>query len=692
MTPEPVETDSTVRSALAAAVRTAASTTSDGLDAWTGTRSGVVDSLTAGLVLRLSQFEEALSRFSWPSEDSPWFNARLVIHDADLDSRVTTLLAPAGQAINPYKFFSSGRDALTASGVTAGDYAFRVIQGKTQESFSVTVSDTDRWGDVLGKVADAINASATLSVHADVLRQQQSFSLDAMLPDVGSILALSVNPLRQEQSVGLTDEKGDLLSQLDMRPASTATAPATVGTQMVSVSRLAAPTFIHSTGFDPNAKATVAAGLHTIALAVGAGKQPTTYVSTARDPDAATTLAPGTYTFNLATGGQSQALSVAVKAGWTWGDVMNAVSGQINAQPVSVWTAGKTATELVSSPSFALPGVEAASQTVQVPSATDPNASTTGRELIVRTQNTAAGQSLTLTDGSGGLLTTLGLTTPLRGQPVTVAVQAEATWGDVLASVAQSVALATGRVASAVQDVSIPATNVPGKMLSLDAQTATMTLRNRRLGEGLALIDSASGLLGSLGMDVEKPGQDGQITVNGQTMTSENNVYGLQQGRMTLVTTGDSSDPLPLTVTQSMDTIESGLGDVVASYNDVRKYLFQNKGFFTSGLAGQLATPVSENWDGLTSLGFSKTRKEGLLWIAGDTFWRSLSTDAAGARSTLTGVPSGLIPAWKATVAAIKAVGAASFLAPETANLDRVTPRRSEFDLERKSRLVDLLG
>ena len=30
-----------------------------------------------------------------------------------------------------------------------------------------------------------------------------------------------------------------------------------------------------------------------------------------------------------------------------------------------------------------------------------------------------------------------------------------------------------------------------------------------------------------------------------------------------------------------MDSLEQRLGDIVSSYNDVRKYLFQNSGFFT---------------------------------------------------------------------------------------------------------------
>lgn len=652
-------------------------------------RDAAVDTLTAGLASRLSRFEKALSRFSWPSEDSPWYRARLVVESPGLAGRVSAQTAPTGQAVNPYKFFSNGKSAIAASGIPAGDYAFRVAQGTTRNTFKVTVGAKDTWGDVLGKVASAINGSPDLGVQADVVRQQQPFTLDPSLVGVGSVLALSVNPLRREQAVGIADASGDLLSRLGMTAAAHVLSPAAVGSALVAVNQLAQPTYVHSTGYDPNAATSLAVGLHTFSFAVGLGEQPTSYVSTPHDPDAATTLAPGTYQFSVSLSSQKRNLSVTVKAGWTWGDVQNAVAGQINAKPTTTWSADGGSTVLVSAPSFSLPGVAAATSTVAMPAASG-TGSVSGRVLTVRTQVGYEGEVLTLADGSGGILSALGLTTPLRGTVVSVAVAPGDTWGEVLGNVSRSVAMATGRVSANVLDSRIPATDVPGKLLSMKGKTANLLLLNRRLGESLTLADGATGLLAALGLNVREPGQDGKMAVNGKTLVSENNAYGLQSGRLTVFAVGDTGETLPLAVTRAMETVESRLGDVVGAYNDVRKYLAVNSGYFDGSLAGRLEQPVTNNWAGLTSLGFAKTRHAGQLWIASDALWRSLYGNADGARNTLAAAPSSLIPAWKSTVAGLKAT--ASFLTPEANHLSRVAPRRTASDLERRNWLVDLKG
>ncbi|MHC1713302.1 MAG: hypothetical protein AB9872_14235 [Solidesulfovibrio sp.] len=655
-------------------------------------QDSAVDNLTAGLAMRFSRFERALGRFSWPSRDSPLLNARLVVKDSDLDGSVSAAVASTGQAVNPYKYFSNGKSSIDASGIEAGDYSFTVVQGPTKNTFNVSVSAKDTWGDVLGKVSGAINASPTLSVNASVVRQQAPFTLDASLASVGSILALAVNPLRREQNVTIADASGDLLSQLGMTAAATNTQPAVASTLQVSVPRRASPTYVHSTGYDANAKTTLAVGLHSFSFAVGTGDQPTSYVSTALDADAATTIAPGTYDFSVAIGGDSRALSVSVKAGWTWGDVLNAVSGQINGEPAAVWAAGKTSTELVGTAGFSLPGVTATTKSVNIPNATGSAPITAGRQLTVSTATGYEGEVLTLTDGSSGILTALGLTTALQGTVVSVAVGDDDTWGEVLRKVSQSVAMATSRVDATSANTSIPAANVPGGILSMPGMTANMTLLNRKLGEALTLMDGATELLATLGMDVTLPGQDGEMVVNGQSMESENNAYSLESGRLLLYAEADVGETLPLTVTRSMEDVESRLGDVVTAYNDVQKYLSANNDFFDSSLNNTLAAPVANNWSGLTSLGFSKTRKGGMLWITSDVFWRALYNDADAADDTMVASPSSLIPGWKTAVADIKTRGAKSFITPETAHLDLVTTRRSSSDLERKNWLVDMFG
>jgi hypothetical protein len=663
-------------------------------DAWTSSENAG-DSVTAGLSLRLSRFDRALSRFTWPTLDAPWQNSRLVVRDPGLENAVAARTEASGQAVNPIKLLSRAKTSIAASGIAAGDYAFRVTQkgeGSRQETFAVSVGATDTWGTVLGKVAQAINDSTALSVRADVAHQQAPFDLDAALAGVGSALTLSVNPARTAQAVSVADTSGNLLTALGLRSAAIPNGPAETRTRMVSATKQAQPTFYHTTGYDPGAATSLETGLHTFAYATGSGDQPTSYVSTARDPEAATTLSPGTYTFRLGIGATVRDLSVTVKAGWTWGDVQNAVAGQIGATPVSTWNAAKTAVELVNAPSYVIPGVTAASRAVSLPSATDANATTKARQLTVATAPGFEGQTLTLADTQGGLLSALGLTTALRGTTVNVAVRKDDTAADVLGSVARAIPMTSGRVAAGAITETLPSAAVSNKNLTLAGRAATLSLRNRRLGERLALTDGASGLLASLGLDTKLPGQDGEIQVDGAAQASENNAYALDSGRLLLETTANTGVALPLTVTRAMDSLQQRLGDVVTGYNDVRQYLAKNSSFFTTSLADALSQPVSGNWSGLSDLGFSATGSSNQLWVQNDRFWQHLATEPQDAAQTLVSTPKSLIPAWKTAVADIRTQGVTSFLAPQPDNLRRITPRVSEYELERKHRLVDLLG
>ena len=663
-------------------------------DAWISSENAG-NLLTAGLSQRLAKFERALSRFNWPTLEAGWQDSRLVVRDPSLTGQVRAEAAPEGTAVNPLKYLSSARTSIAASGITPGDYQFALTQGGQKELFAVSVAANDSWGKVLGKVAEAVNTSGKLSVHADVALQQAPFALDTSLPGTGTTLTLSVNPNRVAQDVAWSDTSGRLLDALGLRAAATPTGPAEARPWLISSPQQAQPTFLHTTGYDPGAATTLATGLHTFSFATGSAAQPTTYVSAAHDPNAATTIAPGTYDFTLTLGNQTRNLSVAVKAGWTWGEVQNVVAGQINAQPASVWTAGKTGVALVASPDYALTGVTATSAVVSVPSATKTTANTSQRRLTVQTAAGFEGQTLQLTDGTGGtggILSSLGLTTALRGTVVSMPVRQGDTAGDVLGAVTRAVAMATNRVAATTIKEILPSAVLPGQNLSLIGQAATLTLQNRRLGETLTLNDGATGLLANLGLTNTLPGQDGVLIANGAAKASENNHYALDSGRLRLETKADIGEVLPLAVTKAMDSLEQRLGDVVSSYNDVRKYLFQNSGFFTSQVSEQLGRPVSNNWDGLTNLGFGKTRRDEQLWVQSDALWHGLYTDSGGAEQSLALAPAGLIPAWKTAVGGIKQAGVSSFLTPETENLRRIAPRVSEFELERKHRLVNLLG
>ena len=677
--------ESVAEAAAPARLRRAAATISTS-DTSTG-HEAVVSALAAGLDARLARFETALARFVWPSDTSSLFNARLALRDDGLTGRLGVATVDAGTAVNPNKFFSTGKSGLAASGVDAGTYRFRVRQGSVSEDFSVTVGAHDTWRTVLGKVADAVNGSEALSVRATVTRQQQAFSLDPSLAATGTVLALSVNRARLAQDVRLADVKGDLLETLDMRAAANVAAPAAQAVYETSVDRLAQPAFVHSSSFDSGAAATPDVGLHRFSVATGTGAQRTSYVSTALDPDTATTLAPGKYTFTASVGDASRELAVTVKTGWTWGSVLAAVNAQLNGQPTGVWAADGQSTELVGTSGFSLPGLTSSLHAVTLPTADGKTVS--ARELAVTTASDYTDQPLRLADGSGGLLAALGLTTAYTGRVVTVPVAAGDTWEDVLGTVKSETALTTARVAATAQEATVPSYAVAGARLPTRDLVASLTLLNRRLGESMTLTDGPSGLLEALGMDVGLPGQDGQITVNGKAQASENDAYGLQSGRVALSAQAETGGALPLAVTRSMDAVSSRLDAVVDAYNDLRKYLAANADVFSGTIAESLAQPVTANWDGLAVMGFAKIGKEDLLWVSSSEFWRAFYNEADRTGQTLAGTPESLVPAWKRTVASLRADGASQYLTPETTHLGRVAVRRTAADLERTNWLVD---
>ncbi len=677
--------ESVAEAAAASRPGRAAATASPG-DASAGNEAGV-SALAAGLDARLARFETELARFVWPSDASPLFNARLALHDDGLTGRLDAATVDAGTAVNPNKFFSTGKSGIAASGVDAGAYRFSVQQGSVSEDFSVTVGAHDTWRTVLGKVADAINGSENLSVRATVTRQQQPFTLDPSLAATGTVLALSVNRARLAQDVSLADAKGDLLETLGMRAAANVAAPAEQAVYETSVDRLAQPAFVHSSSFDPGAAATAAVGLHRFSVATGSGAQRTSYVSTALDPDMATTLAPGKYTFTASVGDASRELAVTVKSGWTWGSVLAAVNAQLNGQPTGVWAADGQSTELVGTSGYSLPGLTSSLHAVTLPTADGKTVS--ARELAVTTEAGFTDQPLRLADGSGGLLAALGLTTAYAGRVVSVPVAAGDTWKDVLGAVQSETALSTARVAAAAQEATVPSYAVPGMRLPTRDLVASLTLLNRRLGESMALTDGPSGLLETLGMNVGLPGQDGQITVNGKAQASENDAYSLQSGRVALAARAETDGALPLAVTRSMDAVSSRLDAVVDAYNDLRKYLSANADVFSGTPAASLAQPVDANWDGLAAMGFAKIGKADLLWVSSSDFWRAFYNDAARTGQTLAGAQESLVPAWKRAAANLRAAGASRFLTPETTHLGRVAVRRTAADLERTNWLVD---
>lgn len=646
----------------------------------------VSDSLAQSLSLKLDRFQKALDRFKWPSQTTPWFQSRMVVESPGMEGRAEGTAVPAGEAVPFNKYFSKGVDKNAATSVEAGTYKFRLTQGSDSADLAVTVASADSWGDVLNSVKDAVNNS-DLSVRADVLRQNSPFQLDPSLATTGYVLALSVNPEREGQTVSLRDASGHLLKELGIREMPVQTSPAPVKSSLISAPQLAVAPTSTSSGFDPRAPTTLALGRHDFSIERGLDAQTTSYISRVFDPTQTTTLAAKDYTFTTTFGDNTKTMTVSVENGWTWNDVLNAVGAQINAQPAASSTGG-----LINASDFSQPGLEASLERADIASTTQAGVFTDGQILIVRTVDPAKGETLILTDGAEGLLSSLGLTAKLTGTPVSITVQKDMTWEDVMNQLTTAVGQTSDRLGATTIFERLRSDAVQNKTLYQEGMAAAIALLDQRLKEPLTLHDGATGMLSTMGMMAKIPGQDGQISVDFENKASENQAYSLEQGRLAFDVKKNFGETLPLSVVTSMSEIETRLGTVVQTYDDLQKFVYSNRDFFNKSLAATLDAPVSNNWAALSNMGFMKTSRDKLLWIDADRFWQKLTADGSGVEKTLWSQRQSLIPAWKDASQAIRQAGSRSFLAPETLLLDDRSPSMSEFDLERKNKLIDLLG
>lgn len=485
--------------------------------------------IVEGLDARLTRFEKALSAFKWPTDPPPWFQARLVTGPAENSGGIKGEVLPSGSATPQVKLLSGGFDANAPTGIKAGTYGFTLSLGDRTESLSVTVGAKDTWGGVLGRVQNAVNY-ASLPARADVVYNNAAFRQNPAMVGTGSVLTLSVNPERADQNLRVADSSGTLLAQLGMYAANNPVGPASEGQYAVLGLQAARPDCFSATPVDPGAATTLALGRHDFAYAVGSGDQASTYISKAYAPGDTTTLAPGAYTFTSAYGGDKRSHSVTVKAGWTWGDVLRTVDGEINAQYEQVNSGGPTSSLSAPSSTFSQGGVNARVDQWAIPSSTTQGINTPGQSLIVTGQ---AGQNFTLSDGKGGLLSALGLTAKLTGAPVSFNVQAGDTWRDVYTAMGTSLGNGNGSLLSAPVSAVLPSYAVPGMALQHEGLLLALTQTDQRVGDRVTLSDGRTQALEATGVISNgQPGQDGKIIVNGTAQTSENNTFSQDQGRL----------------------------------------------------------------------------------------------------------------------------------------------------------------
>ena len=640
-----------------------------------------------GLDRKLATFESALDSFRWPADQAPWFQSRVATGPDDSQGSLAAAVRPTKNSTPSLKIASGGFDANAKTSVAPGQYSFNLSLGGYTETMNVDVASGDTWGDVLGGVRDAVNASP-LAARADVVYQNASYQLDPSMVGTGSVLTLSVNPARQAQDLTVADVSGSLLSQLRLKAADNPIGPAQEAQYQIQGLQKALPTLYTSTPVDPGAATTLALGRHDLSYAVGAGDQPESYISKVYDPTQATTLAAGSYSFTSKYGGETRSHSVTIGSGWTWGDVLHAVGAEVNGQPTYVKPSSPTLAGTTST--YSQPGVTASVDAWPIPSSTQAGINTGGQSLTVAG---AAGKDLTLADASGGLLSSLGLTTKLTGTPVSFNVQARDTWSDVYKTMSAAIGGAQQYFTVQTVDTAIPSTVTPGRDLWHGGVYLALIQQNQRIGERVNLGDGRTGAMSAMGITAnQRPGQDGKVMVDGYEKVSENNLYALDQGRVLVDAGQDYGPAVPLSVTSAMDQVEKGWSRVTDAWNSLARYLKNNSDMLDHTLGARLEAPLASQASNLRWMGVSSAGKSGMLWTNLDAFWKSLSANADKSRATLAASPDGLIPAWSSAVRGIRENGLESWLKPKTAFDDHRPSLTSEFELEQKHRLVKLLG
>lgn len=642
-----------------------------------------------GLDRKLSEFENALSAFAWPASPPPWGESRMVTGAQDARGKISGTVRPTDQSSPEVKIVSGGFNAQAETDIAAGTYTFGLTLGGETETLSVEVGANDTWGDVLSGVRDAVNR-APIAARADVVYQNAAFQLNPDMAGTGSVLALSVNPNRTSQDLQVSDVSGSLLSSLRLAAARNPIGPASEREYTVTGLQKALPTYFSSTPVDPRAATTLSTGRHDLAYTVGTGgnaEQPGTYISKAYDPAQATTVAAGTYSFTSKYDGETRSHSVTIGSGWTWGDVLNAVGGELNAQPA--WAVTASPTLSAPSTSYTQPGVSASVEYWPIPTGQQ-GVTTDGRSLSVRGDKA---DGFALTDTSGGLLTALGLTTRLDGTPVSFNVSAGDTWRDAYNSAATALNGSQTHFSARVEATRIPSTVTPGQDLWHQGAYLSIIQSGQRIGERVNLTDGRTGALATMGViGNQRPGQDGKIVVNGREQVSENNTFSQDRGRVLLTLEDTFGEALPLSVTSGMDQVQKSWSAITDAWNGLAKYLRSNADLLDHSLGAKLEAPLAAQAGNLRWLGVSSMGKSGQLWTNLDTFWSSLAADAQRSRATLWDSPAGLVPAWKQAVTDVRAGGLDGWLKPESA-FDSLRPNlTSEFQLEQKHRLVKLLG
>lgn len=446
----------------------------------------------------------------------------------------------------------------------------------------------------------------------------------------------------------------------------------------------------------------------------------------------ALSLDPGSYEFSLALGGETEDLALDLDPDWSMDELLNAVAERINDSSLPVQAelieqnsphqraTGQVATGLSLglgvNPSYGskdpvlrdtsghlvaalklrdnVAGSGQAtlqSHSLEIQSAYSPTS------FVSRSMDPGAAPSL---KGIGAGSYTFSYDYGPDSGSFSLDVNADDTWEDVLTRFANAAESAQDgfRVERTKQERLsdlLPAGQWGD--LTMTGVALEITATAPKLGQRLSLSgadQASSAFLSTLGLNATAvPGADATLRIDGQTRTRAPGVFSLDQGRL-LLEQNDSAESGTLTVREAYEEISERIGEISVAYNDLRSFLLPNQGYFEDGLAQKWRAPLQVSPAALAETGLREWGKDQLLWFDHDAFFAALGAKPERVRSLLLDADQGLFTQWAERGAQTLARPATEALARTSSLPEPFRPDlapRTETDLERRNRLLDLL-
>ncbi|MHC1752751.1 hypothetical protein [Humidesulfovibrio sp.] len=420
--------------------------------------------------------------------------------------------------------------------------------------------------------------------------------------------------------------------------------------------------------------------------------------TTARAGSAASGLAAGTYGLTLSLGDSAEKLSVGIGAGWTTGQVFDAVASAVNGADLPVGASvrtnasgsfiGREVLALTADASLAgqavglaqTPGTPyglaswlgVAAANVDTPArsagdfgdmaalgATGVTAQARATPTRYASQGFDPEAPTTLAPGNYTLDYLVGPSTV--GAPssvgeagsVSILVASGDTWRDVLSRMASALGSASPSMVARL----VPARRVydlPTGQHGLTDATGLEVLSNTVKSDWrlrLSGADAASQeFLAALGMDtLADPGSTARAVIGGQQRESASGTFSADSGRLSLGVSGTFGEEAPVWVRQGAQSLAVALADVLASYNEVGGLLSRNAGEVKDAVADDWTALAAKRAQALGSIGVGRASQA--LWLAEEDFLVALLARPGEVKDTLLGA-DGFLPALKQRVEA----------------------------------------